>query len=86
MPRLTLSSRGRQEVGAWLANRLAIACGASFALVFVPSLTGKTTISALMLGLSSTAIVVLAVAAIVVKYSTAERAGEAAESTEASRA
>jgi hypothetical protein len=77
MPAPQLSAKGRQEFGTWLANRLVIACGGASGLVLVPALTGSATLPVEGFLAGAVVVVVLAVAAGLIKFYTSERAGEA---------
>ena len=77
MARHQLSSKGRQEFGTWLANRLVVGCGGAFALVLVPALAGKISMPTPLLTSCIFAIVLVAAVAALIKYRTAERAREA---------
>jgi hypothetical protein len=83
MATLQLSPKGRQEFGNWLANRLVIVCGGASGLVIVPALTGKMALPALATLSISAVVIVLAVFAGLIKFYTAERAGEAIGAPEA---
>jgi hypothetical protein len=72
-----LSPKGRQEVGTWIANRLAIVCGGVSTLVLVPAITGKTIMPMPAVAAVAVAVFLVAVFAGLIKYGTAERIGEA---------
>jgi hypothetical protein len=76
--RQELSAEGRQEVGTWIANRLAIVCGGISALVLVPAMTGKTVLPPFAVTACGGMVIAIAVLAGLIKYGTAERTGEAA--------
>ncbi len=76
MLRLRLSSKGRQEFGAWSANRLVIGSGGAVALVLIPALTGKAPISGVIVAGGWVAVICATALAALVKYLTVERAGE----------
>jgi len=76
MTKLQLSSKGRQEFGTWLANRLVIAGGGTVALVLVPALLGKMPLPASFIAGGWVVVAALAASAGLIKYLTEERAGE----------
>ena len=71
-----LSSKGRQEFGTWLANRLVIACGGAIALVLVPALAGRMALPSSMIALGWTIVFGAAGLAALIKFLTVERVGE----------